>query len=451
MPSIELLRPELHGARFKLGSIPLEMLPDLFALGRLIKQVVKWHFFEEHPHLGRLPYGFNTRADLIMTKVDVGSSIPVIDLVTLDNLPPPDLGMYRRLFESAVHDIVSAIDDAGQNGSTSPNEHIPARYLAHFNGIGRHLRDDESMDFFIPHSQISARLDRITRRELLKQSSMMSRTDEITLVGSVSETNQDKMSFELQLLDGTKVQAPLPEQHYDAIMEATRQYRTGGHVQIRGNGMYDQQNRLMRLESVVDVARVAFPSAPLVGRRRQQTQVDEQWGHDLMRASEVRIPLVLQPGGPPLQRSLHERTLDRFRQAGLEKTADRLNYLREMSETHTEEQAVRDESLETFAAFILNNPGLDTEAISVSAEANVSAQWFLSPEPSSSDNADERRFWGNGRGMIGMQFLPNGIVRYAANSGPSIGGVERLRKSDTCLVENISEELARFLPKVIVS
>ena len=200
MASIELLRPELHGSRFKTGSISLEFLSDLSALGQLIKDVAKWHFLEENPDRRRLPRGFNDRADLKLTKIDVGSSILVIELSTSEHPTQDDSPMYQKLFKAAVKDIVSTIDAAGQNGRASPNGHIPAHYLAHFNGIGRNLRDDESMDLHIPRSQISARLDQTKRRELLERSRVRVRTEETTLRGSVPEVDQDRMSFEFQLL-----------------------------------------------------------------------------------------------------------------------------------------------------------------------------------------------------------------------------------------------------------
>ena len=152
-----------------------------------------------------------------------------------------------------------------------------------------------------------------------------------------------------------------------------------------------------------------------------------------------------------LTHSLHDHALQRLQSAGLELTANRLDYLREIAEADPEEPAIHAESLEAFAKFIMANPRLDTGSIGVNDEGYVSAQWFLSPEPAPDDNPDERRFWGNGRGMIGMQFLPNGLVRFAANSGPAIAGTERLRKSATCPLETVPEELASYLPKVITS
>ena len=195
MANFELLRPVLRGSRFNSGSISLEFLSDLSALGQLIKDVAKWRFLEENPSRRRLPHGFNDRADLKLTKIDPGSSIPVIELSTLEHSTQDDSPMYHKLFEAAVKDIVSTIDAAGQNGRASPNGHIPTSYLAHFNGIGRNLRDDESMDLYIPSSQISARLDQTKRRELIELSRVRIRTEETTLRGGCSGNGSGQNVF----------------------------------------------------------------------------------------------------------------------------------------------------------------------------------------------------------------------------------------------------------------
>ena len=212
------------------------------------------------------------------------------------------------------------------------------------------------------------------------------------------------------------------------------------------------------------IIRRHIASVKLAGRSGRRSQGNER--RMLERARNIGIPATAVGSGSAnlatahddagtftqlLTHSLHDHALQRLRSAGLELTANRLHYLREISETDPEEPAIHAESLETFAKFVLANPRLDTGSIGVNDEGYVSAQWFLSPEPAPDDNPDERRFWGNGRGMIGMQFLLNGMVRFAANSGPAIAGAERLRKSATCPLEKVPEELASYLPKVITS
>ena len=79
-------------------------------------------------------------------------------------------------------------------------------------------------------------------------------TKEVTLRGSVSEANQDKMTFELQPVYGNKVSGPIPEQHLDTIIEAFNGYRDGIRVLVQGVGRHDRQNRLLSLESIEHIS-----------------------------------------------------------------------------------------------------------------------------------------------------------------------------------------------------
>ena len=67
MADSEFLRPRLCGARFDGGSIPLDVLGDLKALGVMLIEVAKWVFLQKNPERHDLP-GFAdgvTQADRI--------------------------------------------------------------------------------------------------------------------------------------------------------------------------------------------------------------------------------------------------------------------------------------------------------------------------------------------------------------------------------------------------
>ena len=77
---------------------------------------------------------------------------------------------------------------------------------------------------------------------------------EVTLRGAVFRVNQARMTFGLQLVYGPEVAGPIPEQHYDTIIEAFNGYRAGVKALVRGTGSYDRQSRLSRLESVEQIS-----------------------------------------------------------------------------------------------------------------------------------------------------------------------------------------------------
>src|SRR5262249_42068651 len=71
--------------------------------------------------------------------------------------------------------------------------------------------------------------------------------------GGVHAANQEEMTFEIMLFDGSNVAGPIGEQHFETIMEAFRSYRQGVKVLLDGGGRFNRADRLQRIESVEHV------------------------------------------------------------------------------------------------------------------------------------------------------------------------------------------------------
>ena len=93
---------------------------------------------------------------------------------------------------------------------------------------------------------------------------------------------------------------------------------------------------------------------------------------------------------------------------GLHAVADRLGYLRSLAEDDPDEKPIDLESLRRFSHFIMRNRRLPDPEISVSPEGFAHAEWRV----------------GEG-GILAMQFLPVGLVRFAAVSHPAGRDVHR--------------------------
>ena len=253
MAGMEFLRPRLHGARFDGGEIPLEVLGDLVALLEMVLEVAKWRFLEENPERRRVPRGFTESVTLKLAGLEEGSAVAVITISssrpTLDRYPLP----YQDTFEQAREYIADTISAAEENSQPELNIRLPRNHLAYFDRIGRSLRDGEYMELPTPRRSAPARLTKESRLRLVEISRIREFTETITLRGSVSEMDQDEMTFDLQPVYGRKVAGPIPEQHLDTIMEAFNGYRDGVRVAVYGIGRFNQQNRLLRLESVEHV------------------------------------------------------------------------------------------------------------------------------------------------------------------------------------------------------
>ena len=246
------LRPRLTGARFEDHGIPLEFLKDLAVLEEMIIEVAKSEFLKDHPDRQRSPRGFTEGIELKLTGIDDGSVIPVISLFIAAStlLLPPENQIY---FERARDDVVNAIGAAEQNQSVT--EYLPERTLSYFDRMGRSLRDGEAIEFTTPTRQTPARLTKETRRTLvLASSGVRELTEETSIRGTVPEADQDDMTFEIQLVDGRKVNAPIAAQHLDTIIDAFNGYKTGARVLLEGVGRHNRSGRLLGFDSIEHVS-----------------------------------------------------------------------------------------------------------------------------------------------------------------------------------------------------
>jgi hypothetical protein len=254
MTTVPFLRPRLVGARFEGHAIPLEFLKDLAVFEEMIVEVAKAEFLKDHPSRKRSPRGFTEGIELKLTGIEDGSVIPVISLVVaarMNVLPlPPDNQTY---FERARDAVISAIGAA--EGNQSITDHLPEKTLGYFDRIGRSLRDGEAIEFTPPEDRTPARLTKETRRKLVLASSAVKELTEETYVrGAVPEADQDDMTFEVQLIDGRKVRAPIATPHLDAILEAFNGYKSGTRVLLQGIGRFSRNDRLLGFESIEHVS-----------------------------------------------------------------------------------------------------------------------------------------------------------------------------------------------------
>jgi hypothetical protein len=251
---IDFLRPRLCGPRFEGAAIPLEFLKDLAVLEELLIEVAKWRYLKDHTERQRSPRGFTEGIEFKLTGIENGSATPIISLfIAASTLILPGMPSQKQTYlEQARESIVSAIFAAEQNQSLT--QHLPSEYLGYFDRIGRSLRDDEKIEFTTPSRSTPASYTKDTRRKLVLASRVQETTEDINLRGTIPEADQDKMTFELQLLDGRKLPSPINLQHFDVIMRAFNGYREGIKVSIQGIGRYNRQGRLLSLEAVEHIA-----------------------------------------------------------------------------------------------------------------------------------------------------------------------------------------------------
>ncbi|MEI6757556.1 MAG: hypothetical protein FDX18_04235 [Chlorobium sp.] len=252
---IDFIQPRLVGERFAGHAIPLEILKDLAVLEELIIETAKWRFRNEHPERKRIPKGFTKGISLQLTAIDEGSAIAKISLsiatfagMTLSLFPAESQNYLIKAKES----IVSAVNAAEQDvNSAVIKTCLSDNLLSYFDRIGRSLREGEAIELNPSDTNNPGRINKVTRRKLLLSSSQVQElTEEITLRGTIPEVDQDKMSFELQIISGPKVTGPITPQHRQTIMDAFNRYCDKAKVLLQGIGRYDRNSRLQCIESI---------------------------------------------------------------------------------------------------------------------------------------------------------------------------------------------------------
>jgi len=249
-----LIQPRLVGTRFDDHTIPLELLRDLAMLEEFVVAVAKWKFVEQNGRV-RTPKGFTDYLSINLAAITAGSAVPNIVIEYADPTPGLFPAANEVYFFEAIQSIGQAIDAAEHDEPISP--HLPAALLGYFDRFGRGLREGEALEIW-PGASRPARLSKITRRKLLLASQNQVLTDEVTVRGIVPEIDQNKMSFELQLADGRKINAKMDTIHLDTILEATGGFRHDVKVSVSGIGRFDRHERLQSLDVIEDAAIIEF-------------------------------------------------------------------------------------------------------------------------------------------------------------------------------------------------
>lgn len=225
MNQLEFMAPRLEGERFHHHTLPLEVLRDFSALQEMLIAVAKWEFRRQHSDRQRVPRNFDAGLELHLSGIAQGSVIATLVLPLAGLFPHQNVEYLETARDHIVESI--ALVDAGQPPP------LPPHLLSYFDHFGRSLRAGESITFRRSNGT-DARLTLQSRHKLVMAARVESWTEEVALRGRISEVDQDRNSFQLQLRDDRKLIARLDEQFREIVFQAFNQYREGAQVLIKG-------------------------------------------------------------------------------------------------------------------------------------------------------------------------------------------------------------------------
>ncbi len=244
------LKPHLIGKRFDDHTIPLELLRDFAVLEEMIIETAKWIYLGKNSERQRVPRGFANGVSLKLKSIEQGSAIPEFIYEINQESMFPEITDY---LEEARGSIISAISAAEDDGDST--QYMPANLLAYFDRFGRSLLDDEVIEFSIPNNdEVKGRLNKTTRKKLLLDSKVSEVTDEVILRGIIPEADQEKMKFEIRLIDGSKIVAPIAVEYMETVLKAFQGYKENLKVLLKGIGKFNRYEKLISIQSVEHIS-----------------------------------------------------------------------------------------------------------------------------------------------------------------------------------------------------
>ena len=129
--------------------------------------------------------------------------------------------------------------------------------------------------------------------------------------------------------------------------------------------------------------------------------------------------------------STHEEIIAVLSLFGLDAVADRLGYLRSLADDDPDEAPIEIESLRAMALFLMSERQLPDPRVGVTPDGFIQIDWSVQPN-----------------GLLAMEFLPSGLIRFAAISAPAQRGIERLNVNGTLPKDEILGAVRPFIPRL---
>ena len=127
----------------------------------------------------------------------------------------------------------------------------------------------------------------------------------------------------------------------------------------------------------------------------------------------------------------HEEIIAVLRLFDLNAIADRLSYLRQLVEDDPDEPSMALESLRALALFLMSERQLPDPQIGVTPDGLAQIEWRLPTN-----------------GILAMEFLSSGLIRFAAISAPAQPGSERLSVNGTLHKDAALEAVRPFTARL---
>ena len=151
------------------------------------------------------------------------------------------------------------------------------------------------------------------------------------------------------------------------------------------------------------------------------------------RPTSTQVKSTRRPAWRPqiARSSTHEEIVAVLRMFGLDPIADRLGYLRSLVDDDPDEPTIEIESLRAMALFIMSERQLLDPRIGITPAGLIQIEWRIP-----------------NNGILAMEFLPSGLIRFAAISSPDSREGDRWRVNGTLPKEEAMTAVQPFTARI---
>lgn len=237
---------KFNGERFKDHGLNLDVLPELIAYKTLLVETAKELWRAKNPGRERLKKNFEDGLKLKFYKLNPGSvSIPIErEYEAKESLFPSDH------IPDELDEAVALLEESMKAAAEDKRfpDVFPKNVIPLFDGLGKTLRGDESIEFSSARGRMSVVYTIEVRERILKRTAN-EYTDRIKIQGEIRSASIDGNSFTIRQDDGAKISGRFQHDQEIIITDALREH-SSCRVEIQGTGFFGTDGGLKRIDEV---------------------------------------------------------------------------------------------------------------------------------------------------------------------------------------------------------
>lgn len=189
----------LRGGRYERSGLPLAAASELARYERLVRNVARSLYLDDHPGRQRAPRGDQFDFELRLTSVESGSVVPVLERSASGGLFYGDNTEYFERSRVTINDALRSF-----NAGVPPRQ-FPQDCLDDFRVFGRTLTDNESFEFSDTEKSNNPAVLDVRTRQLISDYADLGYLDvETLLIGRVTGLRTQPTQFDFIVADTGK-------------------------------------------------------------------------------------------------------------------------------------------------------------------------------------------------------------------------------------------------------